>query len=112
MKSTAEVEHHCNRIPLIQAYLQMRDHAKALEAEVARLNRWIADNPEAQSELVKDLAEERDAANAKLSERKTVHEWLNAKGTPMEENGRLLCLLRRLAIALDVHGEPLNESNS
>ena len=49
------------------------------------------------------LKNQLDAANAKLSERKTVHEWLNAKGTPREENGKPLCLLRRLAIALGIH---------
>lgn len=51
------------------------------------------------------LKNQLDAANAKLSERKTVHEWLNAKGTPREENGKPLCLLRRLAIALGIHDE-------
>lgn len=40
---------------------------------------------------------------AKLSERKTVHQWLNTKGTPTHENGKPLCLLRRLAIALNIH---------
>ena len=49
------------------------------------------------------LKSQLDAANAKLSERKTVHQWLNAKGTPREENGKPLCLLRRLAIALEIH---------
>ena len=39
----------------------------------------------------------------KISERKTVHEWLNAQGTPREENGKPLCLLRRLSIALNIH---------
>lgn len=42
---------------------------------------------------------------AKLSERKTVHQWLNTKGTPSEEDGKPLCLLRRLAIALGIHDE-------
>lgn len=112
MKTTEEMEHECNRMPVTLGYLKMRDHAKAMEAEVTRLKRWIADNPEAQSELVKDIADERDAAKAKLSERKTVHQWLNSKGTPQEENGKPLCLLRRLAIALDIHGESLNESNA
>ncbi len=45
----------------------------------------------------------------KLSERKTVHEWLNSRGTPsVEATGKPMCLLRRLAVALDVapHGAP------
>lgn len=42
-------------------------------------------------------------AKAKLSERKTAHEWLTAKGVPAEENGQSICLLRRLAIALHIH---------
>lgn len=37
--------------------------------------------------------------------RKNLIEWLNAKGTPREENGKPLCLLRRLAIALGIHDE-------
>lgn len=41
------------------------------------------------------------AARAKLSERKTVHEWLNAAGIPTHEHNKPLCLLRRLRIALD-----------
>lgn len=39
---------------------------------------------------------------AKISERRTVHEWLNAKGVPVLERNRPLCLLRRLAIALGI----------
>lgn len=42
-------------------------------------------------------------AEAKLSERKTVHQWLDQKGIPQEENGKPVCLLRRLAIALKIH---------
>lgn len=38
---------------------------------------------------------------AKLSERKTVHEWLNSIGVPREERGKPLCLLRRLRITCD-----------
>ena len=38
---------------------------------------------------------------AKLSERKTVHEWLTANGVPSEEMGKPICLLRRLRITLD-----------
>lgn len=37
---------------------------------------------------------------AKLSERETVHEWLNLRGVPTEEHGKPICLLRRLRIAL------------
>jgi hypothetical protein len=37
----------------------------------------------------------------KLSERKTVHQWLNHEGIPYEENGKPICLLRRISILLD-----------
>lgn len=40
---------------------------------------------------------------AQLSERKTVHEWLNLKGIPQEEFGKPICLLRRLSIALEIN---------
>jgi len=40
-------------------------------------------------------------AVAKLSERKTVHEWLNDAGIPADEFGKPICLLRRLRIAID-----------
>jgi hypothetical protein len=40
-------------------------------------------------------------AEAKLSERKTVHEWLNDANIPREEFGKPICLLRRLRIAID-----------
>ena len=58
------------------------------------------------AEMIADSLNNRDiylAGSAKLSERKTVHEWLNSKGVPSEENGRPICLLRRLAIALEIH---------
>jgi DNA-binding CsgD family transcriptional regulator len=38
---------------------------------------------------------------AKLCERKTVHEWLNNLAIPVKENGNDIGLLRRLRIALD-----------
>jgi len=38
---------------------------------------------------------------AKLSERKTVHLWLNNAGVPTEEDGKPICLLRRISIAVD-----------
>jgi hypothetical protein len=41
-----------------------------------------------------------EVAKNKLSERKTVHQWLNMLNVPSEENGKPLCLLRRLSIAL------------
>jgi hypothetical protein len=40
-------------------------------------------------------------AEAKLSERKTVHEWLNDLHIEREELGKPLCLLRRLRILCD-----------
>lgn len=56
-----------------------------------------------QAELAALLAAQRDSYAAKISERKTVHQWLNAKGVPQEEAGKPMGLLRRLAIALSVH---------
>lgn len=54
-------------------------------------------------EIREQLMHSADAAaiSAKLSERKTVHEWLNNSGVPEREDGRPLCLLRRLRIAID-----------
>ena len=40
-------------------------------------------------------------AQAKLSERKTMHQWLNDVGIPAEEDGKPICLLRRISIAVD-----------
>lgn len=54
------------------------------------------------AEMIADALNTQEEAAAKLSERKTVHEWLNAKGVPATENGKPICLLRRLAIALEV----------
>ena len=43
----------------------------------------------------------KEGIKAKLSERKTVHQWLNDLKIPKTESGRKLCLLRRLRITLD-----------
>ena len=51
---------------------------------------------------IRKMRKEIKKANAKLEERKTVHEWLNSKGTPKIELGKPICLLRRLAIALEI----------
>lgn len=37
----------------------------------------------------------------KISERKTVHQWLNEASIPHEEFGKPICLLRRLRITID-----------
>jgi hypothetical protein len=108
MNKTELLISECLRMPLALGYLKLRDHALALEAEL----QYSREDRQAGAAASKLLADKLAAASAKLSERKTVHEWLNAKGTPREENGKPLCLLRRLAIALDVHGEALNESNA
>ena len=56
-----------------------------LEAEIGRLQRQL------------------NSARAKLSERKTVHEWLNQIGAAdKEENGKPMCLLRRLAVQFGI----------
>lgn len=53
---------------------------------------------EANANAVADIP----AMLAKLSERKTVHEWLNKLAIPVkDEQGNELCLLRRIRIALD-----------
>lgn len=51
------------------------------------------------------VRKERERDSAKLSERKTVHEWLNALNIPSEEDGKSLCLLRRLRITCDLFAE-------
>lgn len=55
------------------------------------------------AEIYRRTRSELKKSNAKLSERKTVHGWLNDKAVVKEEAGKPLCLLRRLAIALGVH---------
>lgn len=64
----------------------LRRARRSLERLVRRLTRW------AWADEVR-----------KLSERKTLHQWLNARGTPsVEATGKPMCLLRRLAVALGV----------
>lgn len=88
-----------------------RDAAKA-EDELAKVR---ADLAKAKEDLgvARDIlalrVEQLATASAKLSERKTVHEWLNSKGVPCKEStGKPMCLLRRLAVALGIqaHGIP------
>lgn len=43
-----------------------------------------------------------DKQLAQLSERKTIHEWLNSAAIPATENGKPICLLRRLRITVDL----------
>jgi hypothetical protein len=50
---------------------------------------------------VLDAIEDLKIDKAKLSERKTVHLWLNNVGIPAEEEGKPICLLRRISIAVD-----------
>ena len=53
--------------------------------------------------LFKGLMAKLEVAQAKLSERKTVHEWLNQIGAEdTEANGKPMCLLRRLAVELGI----------
>lgn len=52
-------------------------------------------------QTVIDLRNALIEARAKLSERKTVHEWLNDLGIPREEAGKPICLLRRLSITVE-----------
>lgn len=47
------------------------------------------------------IAEKLEPMIAKISERKTVHEWLTSQKVPSTEMGKPLCLLRRLRIAMD-----------
>lgn len=61
------------------------------------------DDPEMSEKMRSIIEKKLLPIQGKLSERKTVHQWLNEKGTPREENGKPVCLLRRLAIALAVH---------
>lgn len=59
---------------------------------------WIEEDKYCQ-DTVTTLRDALQEAQTKLSERKTVHEWLNACGIAREENGKPICLLRRLRIA-------------
>jgi hypothetical protein len=61
---------------------------------------WIAEGLHCDMTVI-SMRDALTEASAKMSERKTVHEWLNAQGIPAEEGGVPLCLLRRLRIALD-----------
>ncbi len=52
---------------------------------------------------VRGILNEAEKNKAKLSERKTVHEWLNQIGAEdTEANGKPMCLLRRLAVQLGI----------
>lgn len=72
------VSHLAKPLDQVRALIIQRDEYKEASrlkgrwllearAEIERLNRWCADNPSAQSELVRDLADERDAVVAKAS---------------------------------------------
>lgn len=50
---------------------------------------------------MKDKVYKDGEVEAKLSERKTVHEWLNSLNISSEEFGKQICLLRRLRILCD-----------
>lgn len=79
---------------------------RKLESYIGRLqafNDWrqglLDDQPSTAAQLTLDLKR----AISALSERKTVHEWLNILGIPTkEETGKQMCLLRRLSVALKV----------
>jgi hypothetical protein len=51
-----------------------------------------------------------DKQLAQLSERKTVHEWLNALGIPQTEFDKPICLLRRLSITVESFSELVRAS--
>lgn len=63
----------------------------------SRGRKITVEEQEANAEAIANIP----AMLAKLSERKTVHEWLNQLGIPAKENDKPLCLLRRLRIACD-----------
>jgi hypothetical protein len=73
------------------------DFARQLERELAEYQRTEPLKIAERNKLREELA----AAKAKLSERKTVHEWLNALDIPTVEEGKPICLLRRLRITCD-----------
>jgi len=88
-----------------------------LEAEISRLQRQVNSARAKLSEVtatttaegaIKAMQTWMDvdslaAKEAKLSERKTIHEWLNQIGAEdTEPNGKPMCLLRRLAVHLGI----------
>lgn len=86
-----------------------------LGVSVAQVSRWRAESKVKTWQYSKrDYITRLIQQEAKLSERKTVHQWLNVIGIAREENGKPLCLLRRLSLALGISepfqpGEHLTE---
>lgn len=66
-----------------------------------KANALLAESLSEYEAFQQGFAADRLRSEAKLSERKTVHEWLNDVGIPREEFGKPICLLRRLRIAVD-----------
>lgn len=91
------------RVPIIE----MRDRLER-ELEVARAKLSEVTATTTAEGAIKAMRTWMDldslaAKEAKLSERKTVHEWLNQIGAAdKEENGNPMCLLRRLAVQLGI----------
>lgn len=50
---------------------------------------------------IKELDEKNIKLLARDSQRKTMHEMLNEANIPATENGKSICLLRRVRIAVD-----------
>ena len=64
--------------------------------------RKLMDMPEEKRPFeVQPILDEVAKRHARMSERKSVHQWLTAQNIPEEENGKRICLLRRLRITLD-----------
>ena len=63
---------------------------------------WHEIDPGLQENIIESICNSNEflEVGAKLSERKTVHEWLNDL-VPKEEFGKPICLLRRLRILCD-----------
>ena len=88
---------------------------EALESAEANCDR-LAHEKHRKHQEIQQLREQLAAAqeynakcHARMSERKSVHQWLTAQNIPEEENGKRICLLRRLRITLDRLAETENE---
>ena len=101
---------HYRRVAIVElqtgsARVQRRGLANVSDQEFPELPLEFPTYEEAFAWVERKLtqrAPDRLRDEAKLSERKTVHEWLNDAGIPAEEYGKPICLLRRLRIAIDM----------
>ncbi len=102
-------------VPLLDEVQQLREQLAAAEQSASDNSDWfdalcielreILGMPKCEAPFevspIMDEVRQLSKAQARESERKSVHAWLNDIGIPREENGNRICLLRRLRITLD-----------